>query len=265
MGKLTQVALVFLIGCASRPEMIIVAGSASAEPLEHLAWKFEQEKGVRVKLINGGMGEAISMLRAGQRADVFVATSGDFMKIAIEDSIVKSESVIPICLTCPALIVKSGNPKGITGFDDLASPEVRVTIANPKGVSIGAYGAEILEKNGLAGRANIVRYQPNAAMVINAVSSGLADAGITWAQMAEHHEGVEVVPVSLDLLPRLAVVSVGVVAGSRNPELSLEFLELIRSPEGRAVFGEHGFLLEPPNGYPGEIDGQPIFHEEYWK
>src|SRR4029453_4882660 len=76
-----------------------------------------------------------------------------------------------------AIVVEKGNPKGVKGLDDLASPDLMVVLAAEEGPA-GKYAKQILDQAGVTVKP--VSQEDNVKAVVTKVSLGEADAGIVY-------------------------------------------------------------------------------------
>jgi len=78
------------------------------------------------------------------------------------------------------------------------------------------------------------------------VAVGSLDAAIVWdavaANFADKTETVAI-PAGQNVV---STVAAGVLRSSRQPELARQFVALLTSPEGQAVFAKHHYTTSPP-------------------
>jgi ABC-type molybdate transport system substrate-binding protein len=152
------------------------------------------------------------------------------------------------------LLVRKGNPLGISSVADLARPEVRVAISSParEPASYESYGA-VIDNQGGAGLAAAVLAKSNTLSPLNVHHREnpqfLADGAADVAPMF-YHFGMYLTasfPNTFEfiMLPAAGNVigSLGMtpIEGARHPEEAADWIRFMRSPEARAVYTKYGF------------------------
>jgi molybdate transport system substrate-binding protein len=140
------------------------------------------------------------------------------------------------------IVVEKGNPKGVKGLDDLASPDLKVVLAAPD-VPAGKYAAQILGKAGVTVKP--VSQEDNVKAVVTKVSLGEADAGIVYVTDVtaggDRVEGVDI-PQTQNVL---ATYPIATVKASKNADKAQRFMDLVSSAQGQQVLKQYGFLPPP--------------------
>ena len=131
--------------CHAASSLMVFAGAASKPPAEEAAKAFEARTGVKVDLIFGGSGYVLSQMILGKKGDVYFPGSSDYMELAKKKQAVFPDTEKIIVYLVPAINVQKGNPKNIKTMKDLTRPGLKVAIANPEGVCVGAYAIEIIQ------------------------------------------------------------------------------------------------------------------------
>ena len=124
--------------CLAADSLMIFAGAASKPPTEEAAKAFEAKTGIKVDVIFGGSGYVLSQMMLGKKGDLYFPGSSDYMELAKKKEIVYPETEKIIVYLVPAINVQKGNPKNVKTLKDLARPGLKVAIANPEGVCVGA-------------------------------------------------------------------------------------------------------------------------------
>lgn len=265
------VAVVFfltlvLTGCSDRnvvsdpASLIAYVGAASKPPTEEVAALYEEKTGVKVRLIFGGSGTVLSQMKLAKAGDIYFPGSSDYMEKAKRDGDVLNNSERVIVYLVPAINVQKGNPKQIRNLRDLTRPGLKVAIANPEGVCVGAYAVEIVERNFTseeqqAFRENLVNYTESCEKTATAISLKMADAVIGWS-VFEHWdpERIETVPLAKDQIPRIGYIPVAISTFSKNHAAAQAFIDFLTGPEGRAIYARHHYFstAEEAAAYIGE-------------
>ena len=157
------------------------------------------------------------------------------------------------------IMVKAGNPKGIRSLNDLARPDVRLSMPNPKWEGVANQIANSLRKAGGESLCKTVyetKVQSGETMLTEIhhrqtpmrIMQGRADAGVTWASEVRFQESIHNpiagVPIP-DRQNTVAVYAGGVVTGAPHPQAAAQWLEFLRSPEAQGIYHRFGFQPVP--------------------
>ncbi len=257
-------------------ELLIFAGSASKPPLDEAAKLFEKKKKVKVNIVYGGSGFVLSQMKLTKRGDLYFPGSSDYMQKAIRDGVVYKDSKKIIVYLVPSINVQKGNPKNIKSLKDLTKPGIRVAIANPNGVCVGAYAVEIIEKNFSkkekeAFRKNLVNYTGSCSKTASAISLKQADAVIGWRVF--HYwdpNRIQNVPLKPNQIVRVGYIPIAISKFTKDKKLAKEFIDFLTSKEGKAVFAKYSYFATPKEAFSwiGEqkrVGGEYIVPKEWIK
>ncbi len=257
-------------------ELLIFAGSASKPPLDEAARLFEKKKKVKVNIVYGGSGFVLSQMKLTKRGDLYFPGSSDYMQKAIRDGVVYKDSKKIIVYLVPSINVQKGNPKNIKSLKDLTKPGIRVAIANPNGVCVGAYAVEIIEKNFSqkekeAFRKNLVNYTGSCSKTASAISLKQADAVIGWRVF--HYwdpDRIQNVPLKPNQIVRVGYIPIAISKFTKDKKLAKEFIDFLTSKEGKAVFAKYSYFATPKEAFSwiGEekrVGGEYIVPKEWIK
>lgn len=240
--------------------LLVFAGAASKPPTEEAARAFEKKTGVRVDVNFGGSGYVLSQMKLARQGDVYFPGSSDYMEKAKRDGDVFPETERVVVYLAPAINVQRGNPKKIKTLEDLTRPGLRLAIANPEGVCVGAYAVEIIEKNYTleqkqAFRRNLVNYTESCEKTATAVSLKTVDAVLGWS-VFEHWDParVETVPFKPGQISRIGYIPVAVSIYTRQREMAQNFIDFLLSSEGQTIFAKYKYFAtrEAANAWIGE-------------
>ncbi len=226
-------------------ELEVFAGSASKPATEELVALFEAETGHRVELFFGSSGRLLSQMKIARRGDIYFPGSSDYMERAKRDGLIAGETEKIVAYLIPAINVARGNPKGVKGLEDLARPDVRAAIANPRHVCVGLYAVEALESAGLGAeiRPRIMGYTESCAKTANMIVLGGADAVLGWRVFESWNPGrIESVPLPPQALPRIGYMPMAVTTLSKNVGPAKALIEFACSEGGRRIFEKWGYI-----------------------
>lgn len=255
------------VGDFAGQTLTVFAGSASKPPTEELASRFEKRTGANVEINFGASGRLLTEMETAGKGDVYFPGSSDWMEVAKGRGLVSPSSEHKLVYLVSSVNVQRGNPKGIRSLRDLLRPDIRVVIANPESVCVGAYAVEILENN-LSAREielfrerNLVNYADSCEKTANVVSLKAADAVIGWSVFSEWDPArIETVNLRPGELARIAYVPIGVTTLSRNAKLAQSFVDYMASDEAMSVFKQHGYFtsVEDAQAYIGSGKDLPV-------
>jgi molybdate transport system substrate-binding protein len=238
-GVMALVAV--LAGCADEGAgavLRISAASSLTEVFTDLAAAFETDHpGSEVVLSFGGSPALVAQVRQGSPADVLVTADEASMARAVAAGDVREPVVI--ARNRMALVVESGNPRGITGLDALATPEVTVALCAPT-VPCGRLARAVLTAAGV----DIVPVssEENVKAVVTKVALGEVDAGLVYETDAMAAGArVERIPLPLGEDTPSTAYAAAVTTQADAPDLAERWLALLRSPAGRRALERHGF------------------------
>jgi molybdate transport system substrate-binding protein len=219
----------------SKPLPVTVFAAASlTEPFEDAQ---DHLPGLAVTFSFAGSGALVAQIRNGAPADV-VATADLATMLTLRDAGLVDEPVTFVRNRL-AILVAPGNPHGIDGLDDLASPELEVVLADDS-VPAGRYAEQILDRAGVD--VSPVSKELDVKAAVAKVTSGEADATIVYvtdvAAAGSRGEGVDI-PDDQNVT---AEYPIAVVKGTRHQEAAAEFVVSALSGEVRDALRRHGFL-----------------------
>jgi molybdate transport system substrate-binding protein len=175
---------------SSSKRMLIFAGAASKPATEEGVRIFQERFGIPVDVIFGGSGFVLSQMKLTKKGDLYFPGSSDFMEVAKREGLVLPDSEKIVAYLIPAINVQKGNPKRIHTLKDLTKEGIRLAIANPETVCVGAFAVEIFEKNLTREekskvRKNIINYTESCEKTANVISLKAADVVVGWKRFQE--------------------------------------------------------------------------------
>lgn len=247
--------------------LVAYVGAASKPATEEAARLYELATGIRVELVFGGSGYVLSQMKLAKRGDIYFPGSSDYLEKAKRDGDVLPDTERVIVHLVPAINVQKGNPHGIRSLQDLTRPGLKVAIANPEGVCVGAYAVEIVEneftpEQKAAFRRNLINYTESCEKTATAISLRMADAVLGWS-VFEHWdaERIETVPLPAAQIPRIGYIPVAISKFTKDRTAAQRFIDFLAGPEGRAVFARHHYFATAADaaawiGAPKPIGGE---------
>jgi molybdate transport system substrate-binding protein len=227
-----------------KPQSLIVyCGAGMRKPMDEIGPLFEERYGITIHYNYAGSGHLLNQIELTQLGDVYQPGAMYYFDMARENGFIDYEKLVACHV--PVIAVPTGNPANITGLDDLAKPGARLAMGDPKACAIGKVGDKILEKNGIKDAAgeNIIARGATVNALVVYVSRGEVDAAITWEEtvlFAPDKTEVVKIPENENIIK---TIPIGVLTFSENKEYARDFVDLVTSAEGRAIYEKYGFTL----------------------
>lgn len=271
---LTILALLSRGGTPDKGHLLIYVGAASKPPTEEAARAFEKKTGVKVNLNIGGSGVILSQMKLTKRGDLFFPGSSDYMELAKREGMVILETEAKVVYLVPSINVQRGNPRNIKTLKDMARPGLRVAIANPESVCVGAYAVETIErvfsqKEKDAFRKNLVNYAESCEKTANIITLKLADAVIGWS-VFEHWDPqrIQTIPLRQDEVTRVGYIPVAISRYTNNRPLAQRFIDFLLSPEGKGIYKKYNYFMTPEEAFAWlgsrkPVGGEYVIPEEW--
>jgi sulfate/thiosulfate transport system substrate-binding protein len=252
-------------GGSANTQLALVAYSTPKKAYDALTAAFGQTtagKGVGFGESFGASGSQSRAVDSGQPADVVAFSTTPDIKRLVKDKIVastwdanpekgmSSDSVV-------VFVVRKGNPKHITGWDDLTKPGVDVITPNPSTSGsarwniLAAYGAELKEGKSPAQALAYVRtlltrrvsvQDSSASSALQTFIGGKGDVLLDYESDAI---AAEKAGDSIQyLIPKQTILiqtPIAVTAKSAHPAQARAFLAYQWSAAGQTIWGQQGY------------------------
>jgi molybdate transport system substrate-binding protein len=225
-------------GAGSANEIKVFAAASLTAAFTELGRSYTAAEGTRVTFNFAGSQALATQIQQGAPADVFA--SADLANMGkIKDLVGTPQSFASNRLQ---ILVEKGNPKNISGLDDLAGPDLKVVLAAPD-VPAGKYAAEALAKANVTVKP--VSQEDNVKAVVTKVSLGEADAGIVYVtDVTAGGDKIEGVDIPRDQNVT-ATYPIATVKATKAQDKARAFLDLVLSDQGQQVLKKYGFLPPP--------------------
>ena len=234
--------LLLLPGCRGGAEdgttLTVYAAASLTRSFEQLGERFEAEHdGVEVTFSFAGSSDLVAQLRSGAPADVFASADEANMEKLTADGLEGSAPKLFATNTL-RIAVPPDNPAGVRTLADLAEPGVDLVVCAPE-VPCGAAAQAVAEEAGVT--LDPVSEEQSVTDVLGKVASGEADAGLVYVtDVVAAGDAVR----GIDFPESGSVVNgypIATVAGSDEPGLAEEFVELVLGEEGQRLLADAGF------------------------
>lgn len=217
----------------------VFAAASLKESFTTLGEQFEQQHpGTKVAFNFGGSDTLAASITSGAPADVFAAASPKTMKIVTDE---KDSTAAPVTFARNQLEIATepGNPDKVSSLKDLTDPKLKVVLCD-KTVPCGAAAQKVLDAGGV--EVTPVSYEQDVKAALNKVELKEADASLVYKTDVKSAggkvEGVEF-PESKDAINDYPIAP---LKNARNADAAEAFIALVKSPEGRKVLTQAGFL-----------------------
>ncbi len=233
------------------------------------AYKAETGQDVTIDQSHAGTSRQARSIVEGLEADVVTFNQVTDIDFLVQNGFVSDDwqqdfpnQASPF-YSMPSFLVRAGNPKGISDWDDLARDDVQVIFPNPKTsgnarytyLAAAAYAIEAFDGDEAQIEAFIDKIFDNVpvfdtggrAATTTFVERQIGDVLITFEAETRAisqefgAENFEIVTPSVSLLAEFPVAIVDRVADRRGSrELAQAYLEFLYTPEGQRIAAEHG-------------------------
>jgi len=242
--------------------LLVYVGGTMRPAMEEIKALYEKETGLEIKIDQGDSGQLLIKIETVHQGDLYVAH--DPFQVSAEKKNFADRKHLLAGLT-PVIVVKKGNPKKISGIEDLTRDDVRVGLTDEKYSTGGHVVPVIFKKAGIAEKmaGKTILRKRGGGEVANDVAIGVTDAGIAWNAVAfarrQDLDAVEIDPRFRPVRGADAITSatygkeeidvIGVWAVtlrfSKQVENARKFAEFAAGEKGRAVFAKFGFSPAP--------------------
>ena len=239
-------------------ELTVFAAASLTETLNQIAEDYKAvAPDVTLTFNFDSSGTLKTQIQEGADCDLFISAGQkqmDQLDITADASVntegldfVLESSRIDLLENRVTLCVPDGNPKGITGFDNLAellsAGDVFMCMGNSD-VPVGQYTQLILQYYNLdeATLANngLITYGTNVKEVATQIKEGSVDCGVIYCTDA-YSEELEIVDYATAEMCGQVIYPAAVLKTSENQEAAQAFLDYLTGDEAMAVFESVGF------------------------
>jgi sulfate transport system substrate-binding protein len=249
---------------AKEVTLSLVAYSTPQAAFEKIIAAFQEtDAGANVKFEQsyGASGDQSRAVEAGLPADFVMFSLSPDMQRLVDAGIVDAswntdENKGIITDSVVALVTRSGNPKGIKGWEDLTKEGIEVITPNPFSSGgarwnlMAGYGAQLEDGKSEADAetyladllANVPVQDESARASLQTFSGGKGDVLLSYENEAifaqQNGEDLEyVVPDSTILIENPAAIT----STTKHPKEAQAFLDFVRGDEAQKIFAENGY------------------------
>lgn len=227
-------------------------------PIFKEAWENETGQAVTIEAIFGPSGTLAGQINLGAPADIAVFSHVEHINWLKVSRMVKQDNQpLIIGYTPIVILVRPGNPAGITNFDDLTQPGLAIIHPDPRSSGGGewgvlaAYGNTYLDSQDQAAAEKQVKdiwenvriLAPSARTALTLFELGAGDALITYEQDArlalERGVALEIVVPTSTILTQPAAVIVDENVKRSEQSAAQAFLDFLASDLAQTMFNRY--------------------------
>jgi len=250
------ISAVLCIGCdrdkskkeqSAERELLLYCGAGIRPPVAQLTETFGREQGVKIITDYAGAEVLLSKIKLTRRGDLYMPGDKHYVDQAAREGMILSQR--SVCYFVPTILVQKGNPKNISGLEDLLKPGVKLGLGDEKACAIGRKVKKIFAKNNIAWT-EVEKNLKFQSLTVNElgmqIQAKALDAVIVWDAIARYYSdyGEEVpIPAEQNVI---STVDIGVLKFTKYKELAEKFVEFVISEHGRDIFRKHNYTVDPP-------------------
>lgn len=215
--------------------LFVYCGAGMTKPFGEIADKFKTETGCEMEVVYANAAQLQNQIKTTGEGDLFIAGSADELA-PVKDFVTKSKELVK---HIPVLAVKSGNPLGISGLNDLAKEGVEVVLGDGDATPIGKIANKALTDLGILSNVNVIARAATAPEIFNALSVDECDAIIVWKENVTG-SATEIVKTT-DLDTYVKKVPAAQLSSSKNAEALDAFMTFLDSDSAKAIWENYGY------------------------
>lgn len=225
------------------PETLLVfSGAGLKKSMDEIGKVFKDKYGIEIQYTYAGSTQNSSQIQLSGEGDVYVPGSMYYYEVAKEKGLVDIKK--DVAYHIPAIVVPNGNPANIKRLEDIAKPEVKVVLGDPKACAIGKVSMKMLEKKGIKDKVlgNLAASTATVNELVVYISMKQGDASIIWEDNAKGVPEVEIIkiPEEENMIKTIPICR---IKNSSKKEIANKFIDFVVSSEGKSIFIKHGFTL----------------------
>jgi molybdate transport system substrate-binding protein len=195
------------------------------------------DPGARTEFNFAGSSTLAAQIQQGAPADVFASADQPTMQKLVDGGLIAGPPQA-FATNRLEIVVRAGNPKGVTGLRDLARRDLVVVLCGPT-VPCGRYAAQALHSAGVA--VAPASQEADVKGVVSKVALGEADAGIVYISDVRTAgatvQGVEI-PEAQNVV---ATYPIAVLREAHDVATAHAFIQFLLSAQGQAILMNFGF------------------------
>ena len=232
------------VGGALSGSITVSAAASLTGTFTDLGKSFEQaHAGTTIHFNFGSSAALVTQIQQGSAADVFASASSKTMDDLVGSGDVQGQPTV-FAKNKLEIVVKPGNPLGITSLTDLTKAKTVALCASD--APCGAAADKALTQAEVTLPASQVTRGADVKATLAEVTTGDADAAIVYVTDAKTVTAAQGTAVPLPASQQvIATYEIAQVKGSENGQLDQAWIAYVTGSEGQSVLAAAGFL--PPS------------------
>jgi molybdate transport system substrate-binding protein len=204
-----------------------------------------QHGGVALSMNYGASGTLQLQIEQGAPVDVYLSAAPKQMDALESKGLLLEGTRKDLLRNEIVLIVPTDSTVAVTGFQDLAKPEVKkVALGEPVAVPAGKYAQEVLRHLGIYDQVNSKAVlAKDVRQVLTYVESGDVDAGIVYKTDALSSSKVKIVAQATADSHSPVIYPVAVIKTAKNAAAAKAYEDFLSSAQAESIFQKYGFSL----------------------
>ena len=219
----------------------VFSAGAVAPPIKKCAEEFKTKYGTEFEFTVGKAENLIEEIAEAKEGDLLTCGSEFILDHAQLKGLVLKETRRSLGSRTSAILVQTGNPRKIKSMSDLAKEGIRVGVS-VSGCLTGVWD-DLATKADLAEqiRKNTVAYADGCGELMSLINTKKVDAILGWDAFKNlNMKTMDIVALPKDLQVHRST-AIGVIAFSKNKELSKKFIGFLVSQKGKKIYEEYGW------------------------
>jgi molybdate transport system substrate-binding protein len=234
------------VAAASQPSLVVFAASSLTDVLEEISAAYTRNTGQTVTLSFAASSALARQIEAGSPADVFLPADTEWMDYLEKRQLIAAGSRRNLLGNRLMLIAPADSKITldiVPGFALAAAlGNGRLAMGDPDAVPAGRYARHALISLGVWNSvAERIVPADSVRSVLALIARGEAPLGIVYETDALRQKSVRVVGVFPEASHSKIIYPVALTPAARAGSAS--FVNFLRSPQGRKIFGRYGFQI----------------------
>ena len=233
---------------AGDQQVLVFAAASTTNAVTDICDIFNQKGGAKAVASFASSSTLAKQIENGAPADVFISANIKWMDYLAEKKMIDPDTRVDLLANRIVLIVPASSDTGEVKIEPAFPLAERLgsgklSMGDPDHVPAGIYARQALESLGLwEGVASKTARAKDVRAALALVERGECPYGVVYATDAAISDQVRVVGLFPESSHPPITYPVALIAGRDNPGAQA-FLELLKSPEAKAVFEKYGFSV----------------------
>lgn len=229
----------------SAKDLTVSAAVGLVNSFKEIAANYEkQHPGITVRLNSAASGVLVQQMSRGAVADVLAVADTQSMDEAVENKVVRKESITAFASNRLVLILPRSSQAHLSSLQDLKQPAIqKIAMGNPKFTPIGRYAMAALKKADIESAVkNKLILTQNIRQSLDYTARGEVDAAFVFRTEAILRPNK--IKIAIDVPTEKAIVFLIAAGTAGNQTEAQKFINFVSSPQSQQILRNHGFL--PP-------------------